>query len=89
MPIQSRLLFSRFQLFSDFNIEGSRNKLGNLPVNDEDLDRQEIPRKARDIAKSRQNIGRKQIKDKKKKNRKIKVATGLYFAFFSHCLTHS
>lgn len=74
-------------VFSDFNVEGSRNKLGNLPVKDGDLDRQEIPRKARDIAKSRQNIGRKQIKDKKKKNRKIKVATGLNFAFFT--LSHS
>lgn len=60
---------------TDLAIGGKRNKLYNLPVNDEDLDRQDIPNKLKTIMKSRSDVqNSEQTRKKKNKKKKFKKA---------------
>lgn len=66
--------------YSDFYVD-RKGKLSNLPVQDADLDRQDIPRKAKEILQSKQNMSKQKIKGKVNKKRKMKKAAGLYFIY--------
>lgn len=64
----------------DFQSGGKRRKFGNLPVNEEDLDKQEVPRKLKEIIQSKNAFKTAEAEtkgkvSKKKKFRKAAEAT--------------
>ena len=76
--------------YRDTDFGGKRNNY-NLPVNDEDLDRQEIPNKLKTIMKSQSNLNSNEQKRKKKNKKKnFKKAAGIcsFFLFFFFYSAH-